>query len=850
MPGKARSRSSAASGGAAGVGAAGRRRSIPASMLKMLVAAVAGGVILAGIALPTIGGLGLAARSGADTFDNLPTALRDDGQPPQRSVIVAAGGQQLANLYLQNRAVVPLAQIPEVARSALIAIEDNRFYEHHGIDMRGTLRALLADSSGGSLQGGSTLTQQYVKQVLLYSATTPEEQRAATADTIGRKLREARIAVALEHKLSKDEILARYMNIAYFGSGAYGIETAAEVYFGIPAIKLDLPQAAVLAGLVQSPTGFDPHLHMDRALARRHEVLQRMQSLGYITVAEEQAADSGPIRLAPKTAQPPNGCTQTLMANTGFFCDYVRSYLTNVLHLTQAQLYQGGLTIKTTLDATAQHNAVAALTHYVPSDNAAAAVLDLVQPGTGDIRAMAVNRKFGAAANDPSQTTINLAVKAVSQAGSTYKAFTLAAALQRHVPFTYEIKSPTPYTSPIFKGAGGKPYIVHNDVPGTCDCTLAEATVRSVNTYYVQLLESPYFAGDLAPSVSLAQQMGLSQNTLTPQLVNQVIANQQAPFTLGFPATSPLDMASAYATLAANGRYCPPDPIVSITGPDGRALSLPAQHCKQVLDPSVAVGVTSILKGVPSTSTPGSTGKAAALDVEHPAAGKTGTNNNSSSVWFAGYTPNLAGAVAVFNPNAPSRPLTTIPGIPAPVSSNLPAQMWHDALEPDVLNQPSWTWPAPDPNVVDGNAVGVPCVVGQNVTAVGAQISAAQFQQNVISQKGRRPAGTIVLQDPACGQKASPGAVITLTISDGSIKPPTTTTPSATSSPPPTTSLPPPATSLPPPASGNPPRPTPTLPLPTHPHPTHPHPTHPSSPPSPPGPPPTTPSQPIIGPGG
>ncbi|HVX44939.1 MAG TPA: transglycosylase domain-containing protein, partial [Mycobacteriales bacterium] len=299
---------------------------------------------MAAIALPTIGGLGLATSKSIDTFNDLPTALKNDGKPSQRSVMVASDGStRIANLYLQNRQVIPLSEIPEVSRKAQIAVEDSRFYEHHGLDTRGVLRALLHDTqSGGASQGGSTLTQQYVKQVLLYSADTPEEQKKATEDTLGRKLREARLAIALEKKLSKNEILARYLNIAYFGAGAYGIETAAQTYFGIHASQLNLPQAALLAGLVQSPYGYDPYKHRDLALKRRHVVLTRMQQQGYITKAQMTEADKTPIEVLPKKAAPSNGCGEALLPDSGFFCDYVRSYLTDVLHLTKSQLYNGG----------------------------------------------------------------------------------------------------------------------------------------------------------------------------------------------------------------------------------------------------------------------------------------------------------------------------------------------------------------------------------------------------------------------------------------------------------------------------------------------------------------------------
>jgi membrane peptidoglycan carboxypeptidase len=663
--------------------------------VKLVIAAVVGGVVLAAVALPTVGGIGLVAKAGSNTFRNLPTQLKDDGNPPERSEILAADGQRLANLYLQNRRVVPLSQIAPVARKALIAIEDSRFYEHKALDYRGIIRALVTNGRAGSVQqGGSTLTQQYVKQVLLYQATTPAEQRAAIADNVGRKLKEARLAVALERKLTKDQILTRYLNIAYFGEGAYGIETAAHTYFGVSAKELSLPQAAMLAGLVQSPSGDDPFHDKGRASARRHEVLARMHQLGVISSAQFSTADGTPITLVKKVVEPANGCGQTLLPNTGFFCDYVRSYLTDVLHLTHAQLYKGGLTIKTTLDPNIQAHAMASVAANDPMGNPAAAVMDVVRPGTGAVQAMAVNRTYGSDPNDKSQTTINLGVRAVAQAGSTYKVFTLAAALQRQVPIFFRINSPQHFTSTVFHG-----YPVHNDgADEACDCTLGRATVQSVNTYFVKLLESRYFNGDLTDPIRDAQRMGLAPRSLPNSLADQMIKEQQASFTLGSPATSPLDMASAAATIAAKGKYCPPNPIVSITGPDGHAVKVPRTPCSQVLKPKIAVGMTSILRGDPSNQEPWvsyNTASNAALDYQHPAAGKTGTSNDNAALWFIGYTPNLASSVAVFNPDSPSKEVTTIPGNPGPLYGKFAAQIWHDAVQPIVANEPAWTWPAP-----------------------------------------------------------------------------------------------------------------------------------------------------------
>lgn len=741
---------------------------------KLFLVALVGGLLLAALALPTVGGLGLVARKSIDSFNNMDATLADDGAPPQRSVIVAADGKtRIANLYLQNRQVVPLSQIPKIAQQALIAIEDSRFYKHHGVDPRGILRAVVNDvRHGAAAQGASTLTQQYVKQVLLYQSDNASEQKAATADTLARKLKEAHIALDLEKHLSKNEILTRYMNIAYYGEGAYGIETAAHTYFGIPASKLDLAQAALLGGIVQSPYGYDPYRHMSAALTRRHEVLVHMEQQHYITKAQMKSADQEKITLSKKTDTPANGCTEAVTPSTGFFCDYVRSYLTKVLHLTQTQLYKGGLRIRTTLDPTIQQNSAHAVAAAVPMTNPAAAVMDVVQPGTGHVLAMAVNRKFGSDPKDKSQTSINLGTQAVGYAGSTYKMFTLAAALERKVPFGYPIETKSSEVVPGLGYTEGHP--VKNDSTSEAGTfTMDRAMVQSINTYFVKLLDSPYFADNLQLPVELAQKMGMT-NSVTTDIGKSVVANHRGSFTLGAVQTSPLDLATAYATIAANGKMCPPNPILSITDANGKSLPVPAPKCQQVLDPKIAIGMDNIMKGDVRSDVPYNTtnGKISIGDT-HAVAGKTGTANESAGLFFAGYTPEYSGAVGVFNPAAPSKAMTEIPGFVGDgqnLFGSFAAGIWNQALSPIIAKQPPSQWPAPDQSVVYGDSVPVPCVVGQKIGDASNGLAAQGFNSSPgPAIDSAEEAGIVVGQDPACGARTEKGGTITLTTSNGKL---------------------------------------------------------------------------------
>src|SRR3954464_4622690 len=276
-------------------------------LMKLAGPIVLAGALLAGFLFPWVGGSGLAARNSASLLDALPVELTDK-TPAGNIKVLAADGSLITNFYANNRTPATADQIAPVVKQALVDIEDSRFYEHNGLDLQGTLGALVTNVAAGSVQeGGSTLTQQLVKQTLLQTAATPEERQAATEQTPGRKLREARLALALEQKYSKDEILTRYLNIVYFGEGAYGIQAAAQRYFSVNAADLTLPQAAMLPGLVQSPANDGPITNPDNATTRRNQVLKRMHDLGHIKDQEFTDATAAPVQVAE--GQPPaNGC--------------------------------------------------------------------------------------------------------------------------------------------------------------------------------------------------------------------------------------------------------------------------------------------------------------------------------------------------------------------------------------------------------------------------------------------------------------------------------------------------------------------------------------------------------------
>jgi membrane peptidoglycan carboxypeptidase len=651
---------------------------------RLLLALPLAGALLAALLVPWVVGPGLAASSSTKLLAPLPVELVDD-TPPPNTVVLAADGSVITYFYRNNRTPVPDDRIADVMKQAMVDIEDQRFWQHGAIDLEGTLRALVRNASAGSVQeGGSSITQQLVKQTLLQTAETPEERQAATEESMGRKLREARLALALEREYSKQEILTRYLNTVYFGEGAYGVQAAAQAYFGVDAADLTLPQAAMLAGLVQNPATDDPIEDPQKGRARRDEVLDRMHSLGHVSDQEFAEVKAQPVEVDPAPA-PPNGCADSAVLG-GFFCDFLQKYLTDTLGMTQEQLEDGGLTIRTTMRADLQRSGDAAVLATQPMGDPVAAMFTAVEPGTGNVLAMSANRVFGFDADDPAQSSVNLNVVASKGSGSTYKVFVATAALERGFPPSHTITTSDPYTSRVYRN-GLDPYTVSN-VEGTFPPTLTmyEALVRSSNTYFVGLEDD---LGSVEGPVRVAQRLGLT--SLDP-VADQVIAQNRGSFTLGPEATSPLALASAYSTLAANGTRCAPVPVVEVLDRDGRPLTREdgtplgngASCTPEVVSPQIATTVTQMMVG--GSSLPYGTGRRAAIP-GHQIATKTGTAQDRASVSFVGSTPRYTASVMLFNPTAN----VDVGGF----GGSRGGQIWHDAFLPVLSAEEPVFFPPP-----------------------------------------------------------------------------------------------------------------------------------------------------------
>lgn len=616
---------------------------------KFLGVSVLSGAVLAGIALPAVGALGLAAKGTVEGFDEIPANLKT---PPlsQRTTILDSEGGQIATVYSRDRTVVPLKDISPYMQQAIIAIEDARFYEHGAIDLKGVLRALNKNAqSGGVSEGASTLTQQYVKNVFVEEAgDDPDKVAEATQQTIGRKVRELKYAIQVEEELGKKKILENYLNITFFGQQAYGIEAASHRYFSKSAKDLKLEEAALLAGIVQSPSRYDPVNDTEEATKRRNTVLQRMADVRDVSQEEADKAKARPIDL--KISKPKNGCI-TAVKGSGFFCDYVRkTILTDPAfgktEEERSKLWNlGGLTIRTTMSPRAQAAADEAATAKVYKTDGVAASVVQVQPGTGKILSMGQSRPYGLDQKQH-ETVLNLAVDSRMggttygfQVGSTFKPITAAAALEKGISpaqsFTTGYKVSLPMDS--FKTcsgapAGGGTWDPSNEMEsetGTWDMT--SALGKSINTYFAHLEQ---MAG-LCETVEMAKKMGYARGDGKPVGENPAI-------TLGSEESTPLAMAAAYAAFANRGTYCTPVAIESVTDANGKRIKVPGSQCSQAMSEQTADTVNQMLKGVVEDGT----GTRAGL-ADRDNAGKTGTTNDRKDAWFVGYTPNLSTAVWV-----------------------------------------------------------------------------------------------------------------------------------------------------------------------------------------------------------
>jgi penicillin-binding protein 1A len=572
-------------------------------------------------------------------------------QLSQNSFVYARDGSVLGTIpSAQNRQWLTLGQMSRWLPPATLAIEDRRFYQHGALDYQGILRAAFEDLATLSLsQGGSTITQQLVRT--LYLGT---EQR-----TISRKLKEACLAIRLERHWSKRRILTAYLNDVYYGSHAFGVEAAAETYFSRHAAALDLPQAAMIAGLTRAPSSFDPLERPQLALARRNQVLTAMLRAGWITPIAFRWAVSTPLGLEP-------GSIYSEVKEPPFF-SYVQDELAT--ELGDSRVQQGGLKIRTTLDSRLQRLGTAAIKNVLRTRSDPAAALVAIDPGTGAIRAMLSYLPSGA----PLQ--FNLAAQSLRQAGSAFKPFVLATALGEGIsptsswngPPELVIDDPRCFTN-------GQPWDVHNYADESAgSMNLMDATAHSVNTIYAQL------SVDVGPQsvVAVAHRLGITSPLLPV-----------CSITLGTQGVSPLEMTDAYATFAARGIHHAAEAIQRVRTLSGQTIETLRWNGTRAISQNDADMVSYVLQRVVQYGT------GTAANFGRPAAGKTGTAENYQDAWFCGYVPQLAACVWVGYPHR-EQSLLNVEGVPQVFGGSLPAEIWHGFMAEAVGGLPVRDFPQP-----------------------------------------------------------------------------------------------------------------------------------------------------------
>jgi membrane peptidoglycan carboxypeptidase len=798
------------------------------SLLGAFVAtAMVAGILAAGLLIPVAFATGRTATGGVKMFDDLPGEFTAT-QLSQQSTIKDARGGILATPQQENRIIVNLKDVAPIMQKAQIAIEDSRFYEHGGVDPRGILRAAASNAKGGDTQGASTLTQQYVKLTLQENALRNNDEEAAQAavrKSAARKVQEIKYAVTLEKEMTKDQILQGYLNLAYYGDLAYGVEAAAQHYFSVSAKQLTLPQAALLAGLVQNPGRTDPVHYPEKAQARRDIVLDRMHALGIISDKDLAASKAIPVAKMLKLKNPLSNCAAS---SQPFFCNYVMEYLKDTSnHALDAlgkseperikNITGGGLTIQTTLDPRIQEQSLKDLTSRVPFGNKAmrkdtqhdtskiglsrmvGAAATIIEPGTGKVLAMVQNSRYPTTRKQQSQygyTQVNWNVDTKYQGttgfqfGSTAKMYAIVRALETGIPVNGTVPSkfasptrPALY-SPKEQGACGdlKDYPIRNDYPiGGKPLPFKKATADSINTAFASLT----FKLGTKSVLKTMTKMHLHTGSGAPLPC-------YASSILGTGVVTPLTLASSYATLAANGKYCPPNPILSITTADRKPLRIGANPCTQVVDPDVAKGATQLLQGVIKEGT----GVRAKLG-SRPAAGKTGTTDDHVESWFVGYTVQRATAVWVGTPYS-QQGMNHITlagtGYSGVFGGDIAAPIWKDLMQTASEGLPIRQFDEPSKKILEGDRISVPYVSGLTVEAATAKLKAAGFLVQVAgSTNSGLSQGLVVYTTPS--GSAMRGTTVSLYTSTGyvptPVQPRTTPTPTATATPkPPTIPIP------------------------------------------------------------
>ena len=758
-------------------------------LLGMLAVSVLAGVLLAAFFLPAVSASSKVAEDGVALFESYPTELEVEPLN-EASRIEAADGSLLATFYTENRIMVPLEEISPYMQQAVISVEDRRFYEHGGVDAKGMIRAFASNAGGSATQGGSTLTQQYVKNALLMDAVQRGDKEAideATAQTYSRKAREAKLAISLEKQWSKDEILNAYLNVAQFGPSQYGVETGARHYFSKSAKDLNPGEAALLAGVTNGPNQYDPVSHPEAGQKRRNEVLADMKREGYISQEEYDEYTDQPVEDMLEITNTRAGCADA--GDSGFFCDYVTRSLLNDPEFAPSYeerrklLYGGGLTIKTTLDPEMQKTATDILQRKVPGDssNGFGHSIVSVEPGTGNILTMAENRVFNPYEEvGAGETAINYNVPQALggsngfPVGSTFKPFVLQEWLKSghsiddRVSTKREAMSNFPAHC-LSRGAWRENPGYNPDNAVSVDIAPMESVLNgtkfSINTAYANMARQI----DLCDIADGARDIGVvpgKYNPFDPATYDMDIADMYgttlAPsaVVLGQLQVSALDMAGAYATWAAGGTYCKPQAITEVTDRNGDAMGISGADCHQAVEKKVADTMAWTLEQ--DLEDPKATGKGKIIP-GHPAGGKTGTSNKQYHTWYVGFTRQVSTAVWFGHPQGDKRPGGfdvdgTMLRTGHVWGNTISLPTWQEYMTEVHKDLPSESFPdAPPETKTEANDAvekgKVPDVNGKVMSEATASVEAAGYKTEV-----REESSDSVGEGYAIGTDPEPGA--------------------------------------------------------------------------------------------
>ncbi|HZM75329.1 MAG TPA: transglycosylase domain-containing protein [Candidatus Limnocylindrales bacterium] len=794
------------------------------NLALLLVASLVAGVVVAAALFPVMAFSGLAAKAGGEAFGQLPDELTVR-RSPQNSYIYASDDQTLLTvMYDENRRDLPLSEIPELVQHALLAAEDQKFYDHNGVDTQGIARAFIANqASGATEQGASTITMQLVRMSLTYSLdNTPEGVLKATEDTNYRKLREVRYALALERKMDKKQILENYLNTAFFGSRAYGIYAASQVYFGKHPKDLTAAEAAFLAGLVKFPGNMDKESGRQAAVQRRDYVLNEMQELGYLK--PDDAATAKAEKTEIKIRPVPNGCVQATTNNWGFFCDYFQRWWLHqeVFGPTdydrERQLRSGGYRIRTSMDVAIQQASFNAAVAQAPIGAPEALLLASIEPGTGKVRSLATNRYYqldekhvngpmtnprfapGTRGSYPNTTNPYFSTDRDFQGyrpGSVMKIFTMVSALENGYPLDYVINTQPRALSKYRIYGDPKDLPVCGQPPYWCPPNsnnsdfgpqnMWQAFGSSVNTYFVPLFD--FVGGDKV--MDTARRLGLTfydvpdnpndksgvgtKDDDYASSTNLNIAKIWSPFTLGISTHPPLQIANAFATLAADGLYCEPTPVESIHNIHNQKLNVGGPKCTQNIDAEVARAAIDASRcpvgdSAQTGSCSGATAGESRRIIGKPIAGKTGTSDNESTATLTITTKQLAMSGFLVDPDYPDTPTKMKHKGNRGVNPAV-----QNAMAAAMKNKPGIQFTKPtNSKLIRGAQSAIPDVTCKSVPEAMALLKGAGFKPEVDTKRpvpSACPPGTAAGTTPT--GKTLKGGVVVINVSSGGGAPPT-----------------------------------------------------------------------------